>query len=606
MTKFLKKNTNGHNLWKTLAFHGSWFLHWIVLGALLRLLFHVGNAGIFEGENFSGKVHAYLFGAWVDSIVAFYIFIPVLVLALLFYWLTPKFSKLWVRWTFRVLGLLVIVFTMISSTYFPIGKQHIGLSLFQFLEEGNNVDLWVYLSDYFLYYVTTLILIIAWWVASRNISMRFSGRFIWLHILCMGMVFFIARGGTRLRPLRNADAANYVESEYVPLAQNALLVLADDYLYGENPPSFVANFEQCSEVFDAEKTHIQGKNLVIIILESFGLEYTSQNGSNLPSYTPFLDSLSQYSTSFSQFYAAGLKSMDAVPAIYSGIPKLSKQSFIALPTAAKIQNSFLTDLSEDGYIHVFFHGAHPQSMGFQSYLKSVGLDHYYSRDDYPNSQHSGEWGIYDHHFLKYALEELGTLKEPFSAGIFTLSSHHPYEIPIEFNDEFPKGNLPIHESIGYTDYAVQQFMHAAKEQDWYDSTLFVFLADHTSENQLPKYKTNSGKYRIPCIIFDPQNPLPTLSDRPYGQADLAKLLTDYGRKDSLKGAVQIQFDNGQYRLVTDSFKFGLDETGRPLYLYRTKDKLDQENLVQDLPEAVLSLRSAAFQKIGCAWKRFYE
>jgi arylsulfatase A-like enzyme len=88
-------------------------------------------------------------------------------------------------------------------------------------------------------------------------------------------------------------------------------------------------------------------------------------------------------------------------------------------------------------------------------------------------------------------------------GLFTLSSHHPYYIPPQHRGKFPKGTLEIHESIGYTDYALKRFFEVAESKPWFDKTVFVITADHTQKSDQPKYADLIGPWRVPLIIYAP-------------------------------------------------------------------------------------------------------
>lgn len=112
-------------------------------------------------------------------------------------------------------------------------------------------------------------------------------------------------------------------------------------------------------------------------------------------------------------------------------------------------------------------------MGFDNFSKAAGIDNYIGQNEYVGNKadFDGSWGIYDEPYLQYIANYLDTVKSPFFAGIFTLSSHHPYKIPNEYSGKFPKGNIPILESIGYADYALQQFFDRISKSDWYKNTL---------------------------------------------------------------------------------------------------------------------------------------
>jgi phosphoglycerol transferase MdoB-like AlkP superfamily enzyme len=109
-------------------------------------------------------------------------------------------------------------------------------------------------------------------------------------------------------------------------------------------------------------------------------------------------------------------------------------------------------------------------------------------------------------------QEVNKLKEPFLASVFTLSSHHPYRIPAEYQGVFPKGDIPIHEGVGYSDNALRNFFATASQQDWFENTLFVITGDHAVDGHLAEYKTAQGAFSIPVIFYAPDSDLVGLDD----------------------------------------------------------------------------------------------
>ena len=119
------------------------------------------------------------------------------------------------------------------------------------------------------------------------------------------------------------------------------------------------------------------KNVVILIVESLAREYIGFYNS-YPCHTPFLDSLISHSLTFSQSYANGRKSIDAMPSILSGIP-MFVEPFILTSYSLNNVSGIAGELSKVGYSTAFFHGAENSSMGFQAFARSTGFAHYYGR-----------------------------------------------------------------------------------------------------------------------------------------------------------------------------------------------------------------------------------
>src|SRR5690554_919917 len=132
--------------------------------------------------------------------------------------------------------------------------------------------------------------------------------------------------------------------------------------------------------------------------------------------------------------------------------------------------------------------------------------------------------------MKSTLDEKS---EPFFSTIFTVSSHEPYEIPEEYEGKFPKGYVPMHQTVGYTDYAFKKFFETAKEEPWFDNTIFVITADHG--NQI-HYRDYYGKVinrtAVPILIYKPDGTFQGDNKELAQQMDIYPTLLDivgYGK-----------------------------------------------------------------------------
>lgn len=247
------------------------------------------------------------------------------------------------------------------------------------------------------------------------------------------------------------------------------------------------------------------KNVVIIILESFAREYMGEPVNHRPGYSPFLDGLTKRSLFLENAYANGKRSIEALPTILASFPSLLNEPFLQ----SNHQNISMIGLSDvlkkDGYISSFFHGAQNGSMFFDVFTKRLNFDHYYGLNEYPSDlkarDFDGTWGILDEPFLQYFAKTISTYDKPFLASVFTLTSHQPYPVPKSMRGKFPIGDLAIHESIGYTDFALREFFETAKKQPWYKDTLFVITADHTQKTSDDNYRNFLGHYRVPILFF---------------------------------------------------------------------------------------------------------
>jgi hypothetical protein len=60
-------------------------------------------------------------------------------------------------------------------------------------------------------------------------------------------------------------------------------------------------------------------------------------------------------------------------------------------------------------------------------------------------------------FFGFYADKLNEFPQPFMSAIFSVSSHHPFVVPEEFEGKFKGGEQPILQCIEYTDYALQKF-----------------------------------------------------------------------------------------------------------------------------------------------------
>ena len=168
---------------------------------------------------------------------------------------------------------------------------------------------------------------------------------------------------------------------------------------------------------------------MVLIVESFGNEWVGAAGAK-KSFTPFLDSLTTESLYFKNGIANGKKSIEAVPSIFASLPSLLEIPYISSQYGNNRIEGLPRILKKEGYTSAFFHGATNGSMKFNGFAAQAGFDHYYGRTEYNNEKHyDGSWGILDEYFNPWTARKLSTLKQPFLASLFTLSSHHPFYIP---------------------------------------------------------------------------------------------------------------------------------------------------------------------------------
>jgi len=272
-------------------------------------------------------------------------------------------------------------------------------------------------------------------------------------------------------------------------------------------------------------------NVVIFILESYAKEYISSFNKdnkipNYKGYSPFVDSLAQHSLIFTRGYANGYKSIHGMSSVLAGIPSF-KDAFTSSPYPKQKIQSLVSILKGEGYNTSFFHGAPNGSMGFLGFGNILGFDHYYGKNEYNNdADFDGSWGIWDEPFFQYFNKTLSQKKTPFMATLFSVSSHEPYVLPEKYEGKFPKGDNPIHQCIGYTDYSLKQFFKAAKKEPWYNNTIFVLVADHDNLIYYEDYGKDQNFHTVPILFFSPNEKYKGVNKDWAQQIDIYPTLLD--------------------------------------------------------------------------------
>lgn len=414
-----------------------------------------------------------------------------------------------------------------------------------------------------------------------------SGVFFFLLISILSVIGM--RGGWRhsTRPINMNNAGAYVNApEEMAIVQNTpFCILRTWGKKAFEHKNFFKSEEELEQVFNpvcvpdsvGQSRH---DNVCVIILESFSKafigalnpQYTEERDKHL---TPFLDSLINQSLVFSNAFANGRKSIDAIPAITASIPALV-EPYVVSERSGNNVNSLASLLKQQGYESAFFHGAPNGSMGFDAFTRIAGFEHYYGENEYGSkADFDGIWGIWDEPFFQYFAKGMSKMKEPFFATLFSVSSHHPYEVPAKYEGVFPEGRMPISKCVSYTDHSLQKFFDSARKMPWFKNTLFVITADHSIDSGVDEYYTSVNRFAIPILFYKPDGSLKGIDNGLAQQTDIMPSILGYLNFPHPYVAFGTNlFDRNSRRwvvnYVTESYQFLMGDYA----LYMTGDKLN--------------------------------
>ena len=587
-------NTKTHNEYLVLIYR---LLLIMLFYSAFRIVFYLFNASLFPNITVSSFLTIMRGGLGFDLSAMLYLNG---LYALLYILPFPfKFSSLYqgfLKVLFVTVNGIGFALNSIDLIYYRFILKRTTYNVINILENETNMGkLWVqFLLDY--WYVA-IIFIISVYLLSKSYSflkprkIKFSNRWLYPAVSVIALVLFSGfsvigmRGGYRhsTRPINMANAGKYVNTpdEMAVVLNTPFCIIRT---WGKKNFTAYQFFESDKELETAYNPIVEPdtlvsnkKNVVIIILESFSRELfgvfnpTLDNG-NYKGYTPFLDSLSQHSLIFPNTFANGRKSIDAMPSVLASIPALVLPYVVSEYSSNQI-NGLPYLLKKDGYNSAFFHGAPNGSMGFEAFANIAKFDKYVGMTEFDNDDEFDDmWGIWDEPFFQFFADEMNKMQEPFMTSIFSLSSHHPFKVPEQYTDVFPKGTLPLHQCVGYTDNALKNFFNAAKKMPWYNNTLFVITADHSSRGHYDHSFISTNKFQIPLILFSPgDDNMVGVDTRLAQQIDIMPTVLNYigfdktpyvafgnNLLDEESKRFAINYINSSYQLLQDNYVIHFD------------------------------------------------
>ena len=589
--------------------------------AIFRIVFFLMNASLFPNVDFPGFCRIMEGGLLFDTSALIYLNI----LYFIFYvfplqWKFNSGYKTFLKSLYLTINGLGFALNSIDIIYYRFILKRSTFNVIDILKNEENMGkLWFqFIIDFWyvaLFFIVMMLLLSYGYSLLQPRKTKIKNN--WIYAFASLVIFVLIsafsvigiRGGYRhsTRPITLSNAGAYVNSpeEMAIVLNTPFSVIRTIGKKSFTKMDFFHSEDEINETFGVERQYqtqepANKKNVVIIILESFSREFfgvfnpTLENG-NYKGYTPFLDSLAHHSLIFPNSFANGRKSIDAMPSVLAGIPALVLPYVVSEYSSNKI-NSMASVLGQEGYQSAFFHGAPNGSMGFDAFAKIAGFQHYYGKNEYNNdADFDGIWGIWDHAFLQYFASQMNQMQQPFVTSLFTLSSHHPFKVPAQFEGKFPKGPLPVEQCIGYSDHALRMFFNSARQMPWFNNTVFVITADHSSVPDHEEYKNNIDAFAIPLIFYTPDGSIPAgVNNRLAQQIDIMPSIFNYlnmtqpfisfGNNLFDAGSEQfiLNFSNEVYQFINNDKVIYFD--GKKIvgvYLYKTDHYL-KNNLLDSI------------------------
>ena len=520
---------------------------------IARLLFYFYNAKLLHVDSISEFFKIAYYGLMFDTTAILYVNALFVLLSILpFFVNTNKAYQKLLFYVYFIFNFIAYATNFVDFIYYKYNFGRTTLAVVDVLkDESNKANMFFrFLLSYWHVYLLFFVTAFLWVVLYKRVKISklsypksklsyIVSSVIALLVIALLMITGIRGGDLKksTRPINLVDANRHVSKvEHADLVLNTpFALIRTARVTSFKKRDFNISAEKIDTYFSPIKqysNHAKSRpNIVLIITESFGREYLGafnkeMHIENYVSYTPFLDSLAQHSLIFTNAYANGSKSIHGMSSILAGIPSFT-DAFTSSAYAKQKVQSLVSCLEEVGYDTSFFHGAPNGSMGFLGFGNILGIDHYYGKTEYNKDEDfDGFWGIWDDPFLQFMKQTLDHKKTPFFSTVFTVSSHEPYIIPEKYKGKFPKGNLPMHQCVGYTDFAFKNFFKAARKEAWFKNTIFIITADHGNQIHHEEYRKVINRNAVPILFYTADERLKGVSKALAQQIDIYPTVLD--------------------------------------------------------------------------------
>ena len=273
----------------------------------------------------------------------------------------------------------------------------------------------------------------------------------------------------------------------------------------------------------------RGRNLIILILESWQWDYVDALSDVPRGVTPNLDALIKRGVVFDRFYACGRdSSLQGVGTVLSsvcqttGIPYYGKG--LESVSVTRLGNLFANE-----HYQVYFSQPSPSKWMYIGPLaRQMGFLTHSGEDLTPQLKYRSKTMVSDYESLMQLADQLEHSKQPFLGVFFSLATHEPLDsfAPVSFGNGLEKkfqADLYAR-NLTYTDWAIGEFVKKLKSAGLYDDTVFLIVGDHPRRG-IPR-PFGPGLFRVPFVLVAPGILEPGHNNRLSAQADILPTLVD--------------------------------------------------------------------------------
>lgn len=492
-------------------------IYWIAFLVLIRALFMVYNHDYTSQLTLSEILQSFLYGLRMDlSITGYFLmFTGVILIVSIFYAGKPLVI------TFKAVGIALLFVTCAVAVVDVELYRHWGFRLnttpFFYMGKGamGSVDTAVAVKLISLLVVLFVIALYVFLKVTKKYlrhlrPLRWSALLVLVPITAAMIVPI--RGSFTVAPMNsgfvyfhktktfaNHAAINVLWNFMYSARKGSHIVYPEDFF---DPALTQKYFQEFYPKTDSTISLLRNPrpNVFLIILESYTADVIEPLG-GVKEISPNLNALCREGVLFKNFYSTGDRTDKGIIGVLSAYPTQPQTSIIKFPAKSQHLPFLPQRIRELGYHTSFIYGGDIDFANFRSYLTNCGFDHITDMEDFPDEWNTSKWGIHDHYVFNRAFEEIDSATQPFFKVMLSLSSHEPFDVPMEIFYPGDDNEARFLNACHYTDKSLGEFINRAKQSAWWNNTLVVITADHGARHPGHKELKDARRFHIPLLLL---------------------------------------------------------------------------------------------------------
>ena len=479
-----------------LLFYLRYILFFLGIQILFNIVFLIVYHELAKEAGFQAQVLSLVHGLKLDiSLTGYIMMLPTLLMIVFSILRKEIIRKITGIYTFLILAMLVPAYIANLVIYgywnFPIDK-----SIFAYL--STPADMAASVSPLLLILLLGVIALVIYglhfqiyrkWVSA---PLSVPGKRSWpaagLFLLIFPALILPIRGGLGTSPILVGSVYFHENTFINHAAVNPVWNLFYTMVEGDKLSQSIDFYtdEEVSEIMDElyepgappiKVLNTDTPNIIIVLLESFGQPVITRLG-GYGEAAPAINRLISEGIFFDHFYSTGSMTDRALGGVLGGYPGVPGTCILYYEGKAQQIPRLNTILKSEGYSSAFLYGGDIDFGHFRSFIVMGGFDEIIDDKYFPHSIPRSSWGVPDHYLFELLAGKADKASSPFFHVMLTLSSHTPFDVPME--PVFPGSDhlSKFYNSVYYTDQALGKFIETAKTRDWWKETLIILMADH--------------------------------------------------------------------------------------------------------------------------------